>query len=238
MRADHDGLRGSTNNHRSDLSGGQRAVYFVAALDEFAHHRAARRAGRRSGHVAGHRRHAAASRDYRLQVDCHRAGAGHHYRCAARESGDDRGAAADRRESRIWRALRNAGGDRGILSAGAQRSTVYDGGAGHGSDSRFADVYGKFDGGREATGDFAAAAADVSGTERGEPWSAGGGHRAGGLFGRASGSQARLSIYRGHPVAFRRFHGDSDWRRGHAHSDFAAERLRRTFGRGHGICLE
>ena len=68
------------------------------------------------------------------------------------------GAAADGAEPRVRRAVRDAGGDRGILSARAFGAAVHDGGAGHGSDSGVADVYGKFDGRGKIAGSFAAAA--------------------------------------------------------------------------------
>ena len=70
----------------------------------------------------------------------------------------DRGAAADRAEPRVWRALRHARRHFGILFAHAGYSSVCNGGAWARSDSWLAYFYRKLDGYREAAGNFAAAA--------------------------------------------------------------------------------
>ena len=146
------------------------------------------------------------------------------------------GAAADGAEPRVRRAVRDAGGDRGILSARAGGAEIHDGGSGDGSDSRIADVHGKLDGRGKIAGSFAAAADHLQGPEHRQPDGAGDCRGGGGDPGDASGTSLPVPADRDPAADFWRADDYSHWRRGHAHGDFAFEFLRRTVGGGDGLC--
>ena len=149
---------GQPVRHRSHLPRRQRAVHPVAEVAEFARHGAARHSGRRNRHGAGHRRHAAASRHRRLQVDHHRAGA---RRGIGIPLGMVQMTAVPQRTalSHAFGALCvDAGRHRRVLSAHAARPAIHDGGAVDGSHPRLADLHRQPDGRRQAAGNSAAAA--------------------------------------------------------------------------------
>ena len=154
---------------------------------------------------------------------------------AAGSGAHDGRAAADGAEPCIWRVVRHAGRNLGILFARAACAALHDVCAFGGSDSGLADFYGKPDGGGKAGGSAAAAADHVQGPEFREFRSArncGGG---GNYSGAASGAHAFVSGDAGDSADFRRADDRADRRRGHAHRDVAAEFVRGTFGRGDGI---
>ncbi len=81
-----------------------------------------------------------------IQVDHHRPCIGHDHWRAARRSGDDRGAAADGAEPRVWRAVRDLGGHNGILFAHAGCAAFHDGRPLTRGHPRIADVHWQPDG--------------------------------------------------------------------------------------------
>ena len=102
----------------------------------------------------------------RLPPDRHCARARHDHRRAARARGDDGGSAANRAQSRLWRALRHAGRLGRVLSALARHLALHDVGAVARGHSRRVDRYRQLDGRRQVAGNSAAAAADL---QRPEP---------------------------------------------------------------------
>src|SRR6266852_5091551 len=204
-------------------------------MAEFPGDSAARRAGGRGRHVPGSGGNVAAQRDRQLQVDCDRAGAGNNYRRAAGAGGDDRGAAADGFEPRLWCVVRDTGGDGGILYTSAECAGVHDGGAFAGSDFGSVDVYGKLDGRGETPRGAAAKADYLQGAEFCESGIAGGGAGDRRDAGDAPGEDVSFSGD-DRDSAFVRGDDDySDRRSGHADGDVAAEFVCGIIGSGDGV---
>ena len=137
-------------------------------------HGPARRVGRRSRHGAGHRRHAAAPRHRRIQVDPDCAGAGLDHRRPAGPGADDRRPAANRPQPRVRRALRRPWSARpNSICARPTFRTFKMAVLCAGSHSRLADLHRQPDGRGQAAGNSAAAAHYLSRAESRQPLAAG-----------------------------------------------------------------
>ena len=145
--------------------------------------------------------------------------------------------AADGALARLRRPRRRPGRHRQVLHVARRRAVddVPHGGDRHRGAARLSDLHGQPDGGRQAAGSPADAAADLPQPERDQPRPAGGRDRDCDRAGVPARTLVAVPDRDRAVAAVRRAAGAADRRRRHADGHFAAERVCRPVGRGDGV---